>query len=285
MRLIADSGSSVCDWVLTFEGHTVLECTTMGFNPFFHNEVVIQYAIERSADLMKYADKVSHVHYYGAGCSSESRIETMRRALQFVFRNAKIEVMHDLDGAVYATLTEEPAIVCILGTGSNACYFDGQYILEKTFALGHVLGDEGSGAYFGKELLTKYLYNELPKHINDLLKVRHGLTKEVIFQNVYNMPHANVYLASFMKTLSAIKDDPFVQEFVYKGLSRFLTYHVWSYKQHKTVPTHFVGSIAYHFQDLLREACYKHRVTVGSIIERPVFNLATYHSRADIKDV
>lgn len=278
MKLIGDSGSSVCDWVLTFEGHTVLECRTMGFNPFFHNEVVIQYSLERDQGLMKYADKISEVHFYGAGCSSEKRKNVLRRALKFVFKNAQINVTHDLEGAVYATLVKEPAVVCILGTGSNACYFDGNEIVEKTFALGHILGDEGSGAYFGKELMTKYLYNELPKHINDLLKERHGLTKEVIFQNVYNMPHANVYLASFMKTLTEIKDDSFVREFVYKGLSKFLTYHVWSYKQHKSVPTHFVGAIAYHFQDLLMEACYKHRIKVGSIIERPVFNLAKYHN-------
>ena len=223
MKLIGDSGSSVCDWVLTFEGNTVLECRTMGFNPFFHNEVVVQYSLERNKELMQYADKITEVHFYGAGCSSEKRKNVLRRALRFVFKKAQISVTHDLEGAVYATLAKEPAIICILGTGSNACYFDGNEIVEKTFALGHILGDEGSGAYFGKELMTKYLYNELPKNINDLLKERHGLTKEVIFQNVYNMPHANVYLASFMKTLTEVKDDPFVREFVYKGLSKFLT--------------------------------------------------------------
>ena len=280
MRLIADSGSSVCDWMLTFEGHTVLECSTMGFNPFFHNEVLIQYDLERSKDLMKYASRVREIYYYGAGCTNDRRKNVLRRALKFVFKGATtIEVNDDLSGAVYATLSEEPSIVCKLGTGSSCCFFDGKEIIEKTFALGHILGDEGSGAYFGKELVTKYLYNELPKHINDLLKERHGLTKEMIFQNVYKMPHANVYLASFMKTLSSIKEDEFVKDFIYQGISKFLTYHVWSYKQHKSVDTHFVGSIGHHFQELVSEACYKHRISLGKIIERPVFNLAEYHNQ------
>ncbi len=278
MKLIAGSGSSVCDWVLTFEGQTVLECSTMGFNPFFHNEVLIQYAIERTDALMKYASRVKEIYYYGAGCSSERRKNVLRRALRFVFQKAEIYVAHDLEGAVFATLETTPSIVCILGTGSNACFFDGKKIVAETFALGHILGDEGSGAYFGKEILTKYLYNELPKHIYDLLTERHSLTQEVIFQNVYKMPNANVYLASFMKTLSSIKDDKFVREFVYKGLSRFLTHHVWSYKQHRSVPVHFIGSIAFHFQDLLEEACYKHRIKIGKIIKHPVVNLSKHHN-------
>lgn len=279
MRLIADSGSSLCDWILTFEGHQVMECTTMGFNPFFHNEVLIQYSLERTAELMRYADRINEVFYYGAGCSSEKRKRILRRALRFVFKKADIIVEHDLEGAVYSTLEETPSIVTILGTGSNACYFDGKKILEKTFALGHVLGDEGSGAYFGKELMTQYLYGELPKHIHDLLTDRHGLSKEVIFQNVYRMPNANVYLASFMKTLSSIKEDEFVREFIYKGLSLFLTRHVWKYKQHKYVPTHFIGSIAFHFKDLLEEACYKHRVKLGQVIQKPIYNLAKFHNQ------
>ncbi len=278
MRLIADSGSSLCDWILTFEGKTVLKCRTMGFNPFFHNEVLVQYAIERTEPLMKYVDKIKEIHYYGAGCSSEKRKAIMRRALKSVFKKAKIKVEHDMNGAVYATLDPNPSIVCKLGTGSNSCYYDGKEIIQKTFALGHILGDEGSGAYFGRKLMNKYLYGDLPTHIEELLKETHGLTREVIFQNVYRMPHANVYLASFMKTLTGIKDDPFVKEFVYKGISRFLTYHVWPYKEHRTVPTHFVGSIPFHFQELVEETCYKHRIKIGEIIERPVFNLAEYHN-------
>lgn len=278
MRLIADSGSSVCDWILTFEGNTVLECRTMGFNPFFHNEVLVQYAIERTEPLMKHLKNIKEVYYYGAACSSEKRKAIMRRAIRSVYRDAKVRVQHDLNGAVYATLDNQACIVCKIGTGSSSCLYNGNEIVQKTFPLGHILGDEGSGAYFGRKLMNKYLYGELPKNIEDLLRDTHGLTREVIFQNVYRMPHANVYLASFMKTLTDVKSDPFVQDFVYKGLSRFIQHHVWPYKEHKTVPTHFVGAIAFHFKEILEEVCYKHRVQIGKIIERPVYNLATYHN-------
>ena len=279
MRLIADSGSSVCDWVLTFEGHRVMECRTIGFNPFFHNEVIIRYALERTELLSKYASRIREVYFYGAGCSSDERKEVLKRALKFVFGRAKIYVQHDLEGATYAILDKKPCIVSLLGTGSNSCFFDGERILEKTYALGHILGDEGSGSYFGKELMKLFLYNKLPKHIHQLIKERHGLTKEIIFDNVYNMPNANVYLASFMKTLSSIREDEFVQEFIYKGISKFIIHHVWIYKEHRTIPTHFIGSIPYHFKELIETACYKHRLHLGEIIERPISNLVKYHNQ------
>lgn len=279
MKLIADSGSSICDWILTFEGHEVLQHKTIGFNPFFHNEVIIQYAIERTEPLMQYASRVREIYYYGAGCTSEERKEVLKRALKFVFHKAQVYIEHDLLGAAYSVLETQPSIVCKLGTGSNSCLFDGQNIAYKTKGLGHILGDEGSGAYFGKELLQLFLYKKLPKHIHQLFEERHGLTEEVIFKNVYNMPNANVYLASFMKTISSIKDDDFIQEFIYKGISKFLINHVWVYKEHRTLPTHFIGSIAQHFEPLIDTACYKHRIKKGKIIEKPILNLAKFHNR------
>lgn len=279
MRLIADSGSSVCDWMLTFEGNEVLQSSTIGFNPFFHSTAFIQETLENTTALLQYRRHIKEIYYYGAGCSSSERQAVVWSALKNVFPNATVSVKHDMLGAAYATLQTTPSIVCILGTGSNSCYFDGKTISEKNFALGHLLGDEGSGAYFGKELMRQYLYKKLPKRIHQLLEEKHGLTEEVIFKNVYNMPNSNVYLASFMKTLSAIKEDEFVQAFVYKGISEFLTHHVWAYREYRAVPTHFIGAIAFHFKALLKDACYKHRIEVGQIIERPILNLTTFHNQ------
>ena len=216
MLLVADSGSTKCDWILTAPDKQSHKFSTMGFNPFFHNEFIISEALQRENAMMNYANDVREVFFYGAGCSSTERNAIVQRGLQKVFANAKILVDHDLDGAAYATCDGKPGIACILGTGSNSCYFDGQKILEHVPALGYILGDEGSGCYFGKQLLAMFLYNQLPENIEKKLREEYHLSKEVIFENVYNKPNPNVYMASFMKPLMEFRQDEFLKDFVYK---------------------------------------------------------------------
>lgn len=277
MKLVGISGSSIGDWMVIDGQDTVMETTTMGFNPFFHNEVWVKYTIERCEEIMQYQDAITEINFYGAGCTSEERIGVIYRAFKILFPKVDIKIDNYLVGSVYATADGQPCIVNVLGTGSDSCYFDGENIIETVPSLGHFLGDEGGGAYFGRKILTQYLYGKLPKHLHQALTESHGLDKEVIFKNVYNMPNSNVYLASIMKTISNYKDDPFVTDFVYKGLSRFITYHIWACKKYKQVPSHFVGSVAFFFEDLLKEVCYKHRVQVGKVIKKPIYSLTEYH--------
>jgi hypothetical protein len=220
---------------------------------------------------------VQHVFFYGAGASHPSRNAVIEEALKRVFTHAEITVDHDLTGAVYATCGDEPGIACIMGTGSNSCYFDGQDIYEEVPALGYVLGDEAGGTFYGKELLRMFLYHELPEKIHQGLIDRYQLTKESIFEAVYNKPNPNVYLASFMRFLSDNRDSKWVRDFIYNGFSKFINIHIWKYENHKDVPVHFVGSVAFHFQDLLREACKIHRLNIGVITSEPVVNLVEYH--------
>lgn len=276
MILIADSGSTKCDWALV-DGETVEEFSTTGFNPMFHSSIHIQNEIRNNKSLMSKAGEVSELYYYGAGCQNESMNDIVREGLHPIFTNAKIIVDHDLTGAVYAGCGNEAGIACILGTGSNSVYFDGKKIHEDFPGLGYILGDEGSGAYFGKQLLANFLYKKLPANLMELLREEHNLSKEVIFRNVYMRPNANVYLASFMRTIKVVKDDPWVKSFLYKGLSTFIDLHVWKYPDYKDVPTHFIGSIAFFYQDLLKKACESHRINIGKIIKKPIDSLVEFH--------
>jgi hypothetical protein len=250
---------------------------TMGFNPFFHNTGFIAQEIRKNTDLLDHAAQISEVFFYGAGCSSPERNEVLVDALREVFPAAGVTVDHDLTGAAYATCGTEPGIACILGTGSNSCYFDGNQLHEKVPALGYVLGDEAGGTWYGKELLRLFLYKELPENLHKALVEEYGLSKESIFEHVYNLPNANVYLASFMRFLSSRSQDAWVRDFMYNGFSKFINIHIWKYENHLEVPVHFVGSVAYHFADLLREACKIHRLQVGVITREPVKNLVQYH--------
>jgi len=277
MLLVADSGSTKCDWVFTDGSEKRSTYHTMGFNPFFHPTDLIESEIRKNTELSALAPQVQHVFFYGAGASHPSRNAVIEEALKRVFTHAEITVDHDLTGAVYATCGDEPGIACIMGTGSNSCYFDGQDIYEEVPALGYVLGDEAGGTFYGKELLRMFLYHELPEKIHQGLIDRYQLTKESIFEAVYNNPNPNVYLASFMRFLSDNRDSKWVRDFIYNGFSKFINIHIWKYENHKDVPVHFVGSVAFHFQDLLREACKIHRLNIGVITSEPVVNLVEYH--------
>jgi N-acetylglucosamine kinase-like BadF-type ATPase len=280
MLLVADSGSTKCDWILVKSNGERLETNTMGFNPFFHNEELIASEISKNEILMSHADKILNIYFFGAGASSKQRNTIVENGLKKVFKNTvELRVDHDLIGAAIATAEDDPGIACILGTGSNSCYYDGITVHEVVPALGYILGDEGSGAYFGKILLSKYLYKKLPIELATALEKEYGVTKESIFEAVYNKPNPNVYLASFMRFARDHNDHPFFKEMIYKGISGFINIHVWCYENFREVPVHFVGSIAYYFKDTLEEVAKNYRFTIGKIVKKPVTPLADYYCK------
>ena len=160
--LIADSGSTKCDWmVVDASGHVESEFHTMGFNPYFHDADLVEAKMNDSAEAMSIANQIRKVYFYGAGSSSEPLSAVIREGLERVFSEAVVHVGHDLDGAAYSTYSGVPAITCIIGTGSNSCYFDGTTTSEEVPALAYILGDEASGSWFGKRLLSLHLYHKL----------------------------------------------------------------------------------------------------------------------------
>lgn len=280
MLLVADSGSTKCDWIIVKPTGERIETSTMGFNPFFHNSELIISELKKNDLLNLYADEISHIYFYGAGASSNVRNAIVETGLRSMFKKTtEIKVGHDVKAAVIATCQDNPGITCILGTGSNSCYFDGTIVHEVIPALGYILGDEGSGSYFGKKLLSKYLYKKLPMELADSLEKEYGVSKESILESVYNKPNANVYLASFMKFAHVNQSHPYFKELIYKGLSEFINIHVWCFENFREVPVHFVGSIAYYFKDCLEEVAKNHRFSIGNIIKRPVAPLADYYCK------
>jgi N-acetylglucosamine kinase-like BadF-type ATPase len=277
MLLIADSGSTKCDWRLVAEDKTYQDFKTIGLNPYFHNEQVVENTLRANEQLMAVANKVTAVFFYGAGCSTPLLKRIIDNGLSTVFPRAQVYVDHDLVAAAFAVYQDEPCIACILGTGSNSCHFDGDIVREEVPALAYVLGDEGSGSYFGKKVLADYLYKRLPKSLSDSLRFDLGLTKDIIIDNVYMKPHANVYLASFMRVITSHKQEPYVRNMIREGLERFLEIHVTCYKDYREVPTHFIGSVAFYHEDILREVAVEKGVRIGSIIKKPIEGLYQYH--------
>jgi len=279
MIIVADSGSTKCDWRLVVDEENIRGFSTIGFNPFFHDEDFIEQEILKETQLSQIASEVTAVYFYCAGGSNNSLRGIVERGLARIFVNAEMHIDHDLNAAAFSTWEGTPSIAGILGTGSNSCYYDGKNVREEVPALAYILGDEGSGSYYGKIILRKYLYNQLPEHIHNSLEEQYGLTKDNIFENVYMKPHANVYLASIMKMVSLYKDDPFIVDMITEGMNRYLREHICCFPEHKNVPVHIVGSIGYYFENVLRSEAQKLGIAIGTISKKPINGLVQFHLR------
>ncbi|WP_240618494.1 N-acetylglucosamine kinase [Pedobacter yonginense] len=275
MILVADSGSSKTDWMGYFNGETIT-FNTPGINPYFLSEQEITKLISKNETVMEFALEVKEIYFFGAGCSSPDKHEVVSNGLSAVFSNAFISVDHDLLGSVYATCGDAEGLNCILGTGSNICYFDGEKIHDGHHGLGYVLGDEGSGTFFGKKVLLSYLYKKMPSDLVAEFKKTFATEKEQIITNVYQKPFPNIYLASFSRFMANHKSHPFIQNILKTGFQEFVDTNVKDYSRHKKVPCHFVGSIAYYYQDELKQVLAENGIEAGKILQKPIEELFNF---------
>jgi glucosamine kinase len=277
MILVADSGSSKTDWLLHIPQQEPVSFKTSGLNPYFLGEKEIAKIIHDQAPAMlAYADKIEEIYFFGAGCSSPDRHEIISNALSLYFPKAYICVDSDLLGCAYATCGHEKGICCVMGTGSNISFFDGQEIFEGQHGLGYVLGDEGSGTWFGKTLITDFLYGRMPAEISDKFEQNYHLNKDIVIKNVYQKPNGNTYLATFSKFVSEVKTTPYGQEVLERGLLEFIQTNIKSYPEYHKYKCHFVGSIAYFFADELIALCHQEGVKTGKVIKQPIHDLMAF---------
>ena len=276
MVIIADCGSTKCDWLLVHgERDQQLE-NTVGFSPFFHTTAEITDILKTQLLPKIKPVMVEQVWFYGTGVHDEHRAEIVAAALRAVFPNAGVEVEHDLLASARATCKHNAGIACILGTGSNSCYYDGKKILDNVTSLGWLLGDEGSGTHLGKALLRAWFYRELPADLNAAFNEAYPEGPDAIKDRVYEKG-ANAYLASFTRFLGDHLQHPYIQRLVADSLGEFLDRHVCKYSGYQHVPIHFVGSIAHHFQQVLEKCMEERKLQLGVIIRKPIYPLAEFH--------
>ncbi|MGZ3943581.1 MAG: N-acetylglucosamine kinase [Mucilaginibacter sp.] len=277
MILVADSGSSKTDWLLAIPGQEPLQFRTGGLNPYFLTEKeMIKVLQDQGAELVGHAADVSEIYFFGAGCSSPDRHEIVSNALSHLFTKAYISVDSDLLGSAYATCGHDKGLCCVLGTGSNISFFDGEEVHAGKHGLGYILGDEGSGSWFGKALVTDYLYGDMPGDVQSLFSADYTVDKETVIVNVYQKPGGNFYLASFAKFIGKIRDSQYGQELLARGFLEFIETNIKSYPQYHRYRCNFVGSIAYVFADELTRLCESNEIKVGKILRQPIHDLMQF---------
>lgn len=278
MIAIVDGGSTKCDWViLENDGTEVLKTETVGFNPNITKPELISIELEKNQALTKFCDYLENIFFYGSGCGTPENRLIVEREIQKVFTNANIQVKEDLLAAAYAAYRGVPAIVCILGTGSNACYFDGENVKTELPSLGFLIGDEGSGSALGKQLVRHYFMKKLPPDLHQQFTEIYQLNIDDLLKNMYHNPRANAYMADFTRFIVDRKSHPYFQNFIYKELKNFLEFQVMPYEECRDAEINFIGSVAYFFEDSLRAAASDFHFKVGTVVQKPIESLVDYH--------
>ncbi|RZJ72805.1 N-acetylglucosamine kinase [Flavobacterium sp.] len=280
MKLLVDSGSTKADWIAIDDAGKVLFTTqSLGVNPevLAKDEVIAR--LDDRFDISHNKKSVTHLYFYGAGCGTERMRSFLAAIFKDYFPNANISVNEDTYAAVYATTPKnEKAVVCILGTGSNCSYFDGKELHQKVQSLGYIAMDDCSGNRFGRELIRAYYFGKMPQNLATAFEKAHDLEPDVIKHNLYKEPNPNAYLATFAKFLIQHKDDAFCKKLIYAAMEDFVELYIKQYDEHKTVPVHFIGSIAFYLREELKEVLEKHNIKIGNVLRRPIDGLIAYHS-------
>lgn len=276
MILVADSGSSSSDWMLNLPDSQPLFFQTKGLNPFFVSEKEIEKVLKDVPEIIPYTEEITEVYFFGAGSITPDRREIVSNALTSLFPNAFISVESDLLGAAYATCKSEKGLIATLGTGSDISLFDGKNLVPSHHGIGYVLGDEGSGAWFGKKLITSFLYGGMPRDLEKLFSEKYRLTKDMVIKNVYQKDRPNSYLASFVPFMSENRSHPYIDKLLTEGFDEFVRTNIMTYPNFWEYRCNFVGHVAYDFDLQIRAVCKLHAVQVGSILANPIQELFDY---------
>jgi len=274
--LIADSGSTKSEWCLLDKGRkkTVI---TQGMSPYFLNREQVQQILQKELLPKLKTQHITDIYYYGTGCLDPRNAKMMKSAISKVFDGARVQVKHDLAGISRASCGNTKGVACILGTGSNSCYFNGKKVVKNSPGIGYILGDEGSGAYLGRKVVQYYLYGTFDEELRYRFDEKYRINAAGILENIYQKPLANRYLASFCLFLAENRGHYMIENIIEDGLNDFFFTHLCKFTESWKYPIHFVGSVAHGFRDVLKELCHSYEFDLGKILKTPMEGLIEYH--------
>lgn len=279
MILIADGGSTKTNWCLVTDDEKKVYFNTEGYNPYFVSEEYITKSLQENLPVDLEKDKITEVNFYGAGCSTDEMRAHVQRAMQLVFTKATVNIGHDMLAAARAVLGRNAGFAAILGTGTNTCLYDGKNVTQNIDSGAYILGDEGSGCYIGKKLLTDYLRGYMPENLRQIFWDTYHLTPDDVNEQVYTKPLANRFCAQFSKF---VYDNNNVQlqythNLVKTSFQDFFNNLVTHYPNYQSYSFNCIGSVAYNFRNILEEVVAENGMTLGNIIRSPIDNLVKYH--------
>ena len=276
MKILVDSGATKANWVAVSGGKTLHQLQTQGISPYFLTDegiVDVLREVRRSIP-----EPVTELYFYSTGCKAEDQRRRMNQLLRLMFQEAtQVQVETDMLAAARAMSQREAGIVCILGTGSNACRYDGSQIVETAGGLGFILGDEGSGAGIGKELIRSFLNREMPENLREDLNNHYHLTRDNILQSVYQLPYPNRFLSTFAPFAFEHREEPSIRELLNRQFSLFFQRSVRLLEGSQQLPIHFVGSVAEYFKEEIARNAVPFGLQLANFQQDPMQGLIQYH--------
>ncbi len=277
MILIADGGSTKTEWKLINDGIEKASVLTTGINPYFlsSGEIYQLLCLDLKPVIKESPEKI---FFYGTGCNSEIKNNIVRSALEKIFNDSGIFIGSDMLGAARSLCQDQPGIACIIGTGSNSCYYNGSEIISNVSPLGYILGDEGGGAVLGRKLLSAVLKKQVSGPVIDAFFRTYKMTPAEILDSVYTKPFPNRFLGQFAGFISENIHFPELQDIVISSFDEFIIRNILQYPESKHFPVHLTGSIAFYFRSYLEDQMNRYHLKVGKITLSPAAGLVSFHT-------
>ncbi|OFY65771.1 MAG: hypothetical protein A2Y71_16045 [Bacteroidetes bacterium RBG_13_42_15] len=276
MILVADSGSTKTEWKTITDGKPQESLFSGGINPYFLPVDDICLLLKKEVAVLA-GHHFDKIYFYGTGCNSEAKNDVVRQAISRFCNADEVLIGTDLLGAARSLCQDEPGIACIMGTGSNSCYYDGKEIAANVSPLGYILGDEGGGAVIGRKLISAVLKKQVPKNIIDLFFDTYKISPAEILEKVYMKPFPNRFLGQFARFISANIHIRELQDIVINSFDEFIIRNILQYPESSALPVHFTGSISYYFKAFLEKLLNKHDLRLGKVTLSPMADLISYH--------
>lgn len=279
MIAVVYSGSNNAGWRLAYKGRTVASFNTNAINPYFNDEKYIAQLLNRNINLIHHAEEIKRIYFFGAGASSPELQGVVHNALSAFFKFAKVSVDHDIAAAAIACCRNNPGIVSICASGSNAAWYDGKKVKPNNYGLGYILADEGSGNWLGKQLIKSFMNETLPDNLRKKFIHTYNADRKTLLEKVYRQKQPALYLSSFSDFYLDNKNDNYLRSIIKTGFTKLInTYLLPLQKEHPGAAVHFAGSVAANFQDYLHEAAERTEIKIAGIVKEPINNLLTYYS-------
>ncbi|OYT17606.1 MAG: ATPase [Bacteroidetes bacterium 4572_77] len=280
MILIADSGSTKTDWVLcNLKENKADYRKSIGLNPYFVNANDVADTLNNTFT-KKELSTINQIFFYGAGCSSFKASRTILNGLKKSCHKASIEVSHDVLGAARALLGDNSGVIGILGTGSNACVYNGKEITKEGVSFGYIMGDEGSGNHLGRLLLKAIFTKKAPLDLQQAFSQAFPkVDLPLLLKHLYEYEFPNRYLASFSPFIWAQKEHTYMEHLIANSFDDYLQNFILQMEVNKDEELHFQGSVAWNYSHILRQSLKKRGLKCGRIIQAPIVDLLKYHCK------
>jgi len=278
MIAVVYSGSNYADWRLADRGRTIASFKTAGINPYLNDEKHIISLLNKNINLIHHAEEIKRIYFFGAGASSKELNKVVTDAFSAFFKFGRITVEHDIAAAAIACCKNSPGIISIIGSGSNAAWYDGRKVKPNNYGLGYILADEGSGNWLGRQLIKGFMNETLPDNINKKFVHRYDVDRKTLLEKVYRQKQPALFLSSFTEFFLDNSNDAYIKNTIKAGFEKFTqTYLIPLSKQHPGTEVNFAGSVAANFEEHLRETILAAGLTTGNVVKEPINNLLTYY--------